>query len=507
MEQRLNKKSKNFKPSNIGKFMLVRVKERWLYAIIGVFVFWASLFIFGGWQGEALIISIMVSFFSFAILLFTGKQLHWDALMIIIFFGIIFCLTTPILDTPDETAHLARAMYVAEGNFFVSHVESELTISQDYGRLHEQAQKTILENDLNIHDSNIHAVESNGLKATNAYAFISYLPQAFGIGLGRLINFSVLWSFYLGRITNLLFYAVMISLAIKLTPVFKQLFFVVGTIPMGVYIAASYNQDSFGIGMILVTIAYFLYLSNKEDHAIRLINIVVYMGLCMLITLSKFPFVLLILLPVFISPGKFDKRRTYLLAYAAILITAVFAVIWMKSYSAIPHPFLPAGANMQGQVKFLLSSPIENFQILGKNIFEGLINYLMLFNFGWLSYSSNGLGMLYAFFFGAISVFYPRTMMQNKLTRLGSLVVLLGIYVAIELSMYLTWTPVGLPVINGVQGRYFIGLLPLLPLVVNIGPSFSQINPIQAKQYQELMTIIPVYFLMASLALTLSQYY
>lgn len=61
---------------------------------------------------------------------------------------------------------------------------------------------------------------------------------------------------------------------------------------MGVYIASSYNQDAFGISIIFLTLAIYFRLLNKEDHQIKVTEIVCYIGLCMLITLTKFPFVL-----------------------------------------------------------------------------------------------------------------------------------------------------------------------------------------------------------------------
>jgi uncharacterized membrane protein len=230
----------------------------------------------------------------------------------------------------------------------------------------------------------------------------------------------------------------------------------------------------------------------------------------MVITLTKFPFVLLIILPVFIPIRKFRKIRkssAYLFTFLGIITAAAFSLLWMKSYSAIPHPFLPEGVNMKEQLKFLLTDPILNAQIMGRNLLEGLINGLMLFDFGWLSYSSNGLGLLYLFFFGSFCVFYPREEMQNPISRVGALIVVAGIYTAINLSMYLTWTPVGSEVINGVQGRYFIGLLPLIPLIVNIGPTFKQLKSHQIRQYTTILTIVPIYFLIAVMTLTLGQYY
>lgn len=507
MKKNKNDITRRFKLTKLAEFIISSILDRWVYAIIGGGIFLLFLFVFGGTVNKAPVITGFAFFLSMIVLIFTGRKLHWDALITIISFGLLFSVITPILDTPDETAHLARAMYLIEGKFTVSNLDSQLLISEDYDLLHDQQQKTIIENDLNIHDSNVQKVESDGLKATNAYSFISYIPQAAGIGFGRLVDFSVLWSFYLGRMTNLLVYAVLICFAIKITPLFKNYFFVVGTIPMGVYIAASYNQDAFGIGVIFITIAFFLHLLNKEEHTIRIRDVVVYTAMCMLITLTKFPFVLLILLLVFIPSEQFEKKCTHKLIFLLILITAAFSLVWMKTYSSIPHPFLPEGVNMKEQIKFLISTPIENFQLFMRNLLEGITNYLMLFNFGWLSYSSNGVGFLYLFFLGSISIFFPKEILQRSRTRLGSFIIMIGIYTAIELSMYLTWTPVGSTIINGVQGRYFIGFLPLIPLALNIGPGFDQINKIQKKQYDVITTIVPIYFIIVSLAFTLGQYY
>lgn len=484
----------------------MQIRARWAYAVLGGIVFFGSLFIFDGWNEQALIISSVAAVITMLLIVFMGKALYRNAFLIIVCFGMLFCLVTPILDTPDETAHLARAMYLARGKFFVSQEDSQLLISEDYKRIYSQSQKTLFKNDLNVSDSGILMIESNGLKATNAYAFVSYLPQALGIGFGRLINLSVLWSYYLGRITNLLFYAIMIALAIKITPLFKQLFFIAGTIPMGIYIAASYNQDAFGIGIIFVTLAFYFRLLSKQDHQIKVLEIVGYTGLCMLITVTKFPFVLLVLLPAFIPLRKFDKAA-YQCVFLGIILAAGFSLAWMKFYTAIPHPFVPEGVNMIKQIQFLIGDPIVNMQMMGQNLLEGLINYLMLFNFGWLSYGSNGLGLLYLFFYGSVAVFYPRELRQSPATRIGALLVAAGIYVAITLSMYLTWTPVGSSVVNGVQGRYFIGFLPLIPLMLNIGPSFKQLEPLQIKQYGNIVTLVPVYFLIMSFTLTLKQYY
>ena len=43
---------------------------------------------------------------------------------------------------------------------------------------------------------------------------------------------------------------------------------------------------------------------------------------------------------------------------------------------------------------------------------------------------------------------------------------LIGTYVVLHFAMYSVWTPVGKNVVDGVQGRYFLPLLPYIFLIV-----------------------------------------
>jgi uncharacterized membrane protein len=426
---------------------------------------------------------------------------------VIIGFGCVMAVTTPILDTPDETAHFSRAMYLVQGDLKVQEEDGQLLISQDYQIIKSEQGETIEDNDLNIADTSIKIVESDGLKATNAYSFISYIPQALGLGIGRLLNLTLLWSYYLGRITNVIAYGILAAIAIRLTPVYKNIFFIIATMPMSVYLAASYNQDAFGMGMILLTIALFLYLLNQKDQSIGVVALIIYAVFCMLITLSKFPYVLLVLLLAFIPPKKFKKPQYYAISYLMILLTAAFAVVWMKSYSSIPHPFAPDGVNMGKQLGQMLNDPIFAIRNFGGNMISQLTTLLMLFTFGWLTYGSNAAAIVYLIFLGSMILMSPQEKVFTRLEKWGSGLVSLGIYTAILLSMYLTWTAVGATEIAGLQGRYFIGMLPLLPIFLNIGPPLKKLNLAYQEKIGWLTNIGSVAFIYFSLALTLVTYY
>ncbi|MCG2730962.1 MAG: hypothetical protein L6276_11925, partial [Acetobacterium sp.] len=137
---------RQIKPAAIWSVVLSDFKDRWLYATIGGLIFLSFLFFFGGLVNTVPLVMGIVLIITVLIIFFTGKKLQRDAFIIILSFGIVFSLITPILDTPDETAHLARAMYLAEGKLAVSNLDSELLISEDYKLLKNQSQKTILVN-------------------------------------------------------------------------------------------------------------------------------------------------------------------------------------------------------------------------------------------------------------------------------------------------------------------------------------------------------------------------
>ncbi|WKY44805.1 DUF2142 domain-containing protein [Eubacteriaceae bacterium ES2] len=491
----------------IKSFSIDHLKSNWKYVIIGALIFITSLFFLAldNWVSMAPVF-LGLGIGSLVIFLL-GKNKAVNALLVIIGFGCVMAVTTPILDTPDETAHFSRAMYLVQGDLKVQEEDSQLLISQDYQIIKSEQGETIEDNDLNIADTSVKIVESDGLKATNAYSFISYIPQALGLGIGRFLNLTLLWSYYLGRISNVIAYAALAALAISLTPIYKNIFFVIATMPMPVYLAASYNQDAFGMGMILLTIALFFYLLNKQDKSIGFVELIIFSVLCMLITLSKFPYVLLVLLLAFIPPKKFKKPQYYAISYLMILFTAVFAVIWMKSYSSIPHPFAPDGVNMSKQIGQMLDDPIFAIRNFGSNMISQLTTLLMLFTFGWLTYGSNAAAIVYLIFLGAMILMSPQEIKFTRLEKSGSGLVSLGIYTAILLSMYLTWTAVGETEIAGVQGRYFIGLLPLLPIFSNVGPPLKKLDPAYLSKLDKLTNLVPIGFIYFSLALTLVNYY
>jgi len=96
-----------------------------------------------------------------------------------------------------------------------------------------------------------------------SYGPVGYLPQAVGIGLGRLLGASPLTCFYLARLGNLLAAVALLFFAIRLAPFGKQLFMLVGLLPMTMFELASLSCDALTISGAMFFTALLLWASKR----------------------------------------------------------------------------------------------------------------------------------------------------------------------------------------------------------------------------------------------------
>lgn len=109
-------------------------------------------------------------------------------------------------------------------------------------------------------------------------------------------------------------------------------------------------------------------------------------------------------------------------------------------------------------------------------------------------------------------LFYFTLVMNNanviqisKWTKLGIFLVCLGIASGISLALLLTWTPVGSYTVLGVQGRYFIGLYPLI--IVFFAANNRLFERCRGMIAQKTMFVTALYFIVFMLISTLFKYY
>lgn len=138
-------------------------------------------------------------------------------------------------------------------------------------------------------------------------------------------------------------------------------------------------------------------------------------------------------------------------------------------------------------------------------------------NFSWLSYQlplwliALGYGALLAAFIGdqpltkISGAVNKRTLMNAAKVGVATFIVAVA---AIALALYLTWTPVGSNRIDGIQGRYFIGILPALIPLAMVWNNRREVAPSErGTTVGKVIIAISILGLMSMIAITYEWFY
>lgn len=411
------------------------------------------------------------------ILLLTGLILYKRnyeienlVVILIIFYGILFCLFNPIIDSPDEYPHFYKA--VATSDFKTFNYESyNYDISESYFEVVNNRDNTIFTNDLKGSISNskfkLKKIDVVGMAV---YAPWGYIPQAIAIKLGTLLKLPILVIFYLGRLMNLMLYAFLSFYAVKISPKYKMFLASVALMPMAIFISSSYNQDSTTYGLLLLMIAWLIKLYNNNEKTIKCKTIMLFTILSVIISTLKFPYMLFSLLFLFIPGRTFINKNIHILGKAsAIASNFLLTLLYFLKVSTQFVEFRIDGANSIEQLKFIMNNIIYVMLVFMKAMFYHMGDYFgQLFTFGWLSYSTPSVVIyLYLVFLILVGIFYTENVNISKSSKIFIATIYVVIYGTLHLILYMTWTPVGAADVNGVQGRYLVPLFTLIPILKN----------------------------------------
>ena len=426
----------------------------------------------------------------------SDEELHKVAFVIILLFGIICAMVVPIVFHIDELEHFTRSELTSHGELIPHWVGDEFGIHTLYNHTSENKStalnhgvgfytigsmkffekfraKTVLATDHDTDKIN-HTPYLRG-SAFEQNPFYGYLPQAIGIAVAKLLDMNVIWMLWLGRIFNLIFFAFMAALAVKITPCLKMPMIAVSCLPVTIYHAASVSIDSMFFALGILAVAYFLYLHQSGENTIENKHLVMFSALCLLLGLCKLPFLAFIFLLLFIPKMNFKNDNILPFIILSILIVAVCGVLWSRySTPALMHSWRSSlnQVNASQQLNYLLNNPSEIFKFIQQSIGISISDVLNeLINFDYRNKASLS---RYAFIIMAVEVFtavilltYPQKVKFDLKTRLGAFLVFAVIYMGTFFVQLLTWEEVGQMYV-GVHIRYFIPLLALIPIFIQL---------------------------------------
>ncbi|HVJ53744.1 MAG TPA: DUF2142 domain-containing protein [Aliidongia sp.] len=313
------------------------------------------------------------------------------------------------------------------------------------------------------------------IPSTGLYGPLLYLPQAAGLTLGRIMGLSVIGSYELARLLTGFVAVGIASLAIAWAERGLALLLVVLSTPMFLFLAASLSQD----GPLIATSALFAALATRPTLAPVRGWIAWFCAL--LIAMGRGPYALLSVLFLRSRAGR--PFGTWLRApdgpLAPLLLFAIVGLwlVWIGAASqrtAAADPSVDPHAQLIG----LLADPARVLRVAVDTITKDQIHRLSLEAVGVLGGLSITLSDFayeagrFAFELAVAACILQRPAMTAASRLLFALMFLLSLG-AVYAALYVTWTPVNAPAVDGVQGRYMLPFLAALPCIL---PSLADVS-------------------------------
>jgi hypothetical protein len=409
-------------------------------------------------------------------------------------FGVIFLFVTPPFQSPDEDAHFYRAFQISEGTLTAGKIGESTGGSiprsvQSAGSLHSEVRhnphlKVSLAAVVDGLDDPLAPADRVDAAFPNTANFspVAYAPQGAAIFSGRLFGAAPLVLMYLGRIANLAAWLALVFYAIRLAPVGGWLLAILALSPMSMFLAPTLSADALTNGLAFLWIALFLSAVAREDRldAARVSSMAV---VTVALTLSKQPYGLLVLLLLAVPVARWGSRRAWSLGTAGLvgvnlLAGGVWAWIANRSWSParVDVPIAPGE-----QLAYVIGHPVEFLRTMyeshiGTRHLEEFVGVL-----GWLDTHLPVWLLSFQLFLVAAAILCAKRLRGpvTSWTVAGVLGVGIAVVVLIDLALYASWTPVGSSPIEGIQGRYYIPVSPLLVFLGTVLPfDFTEARPL-----------------------------
>lgn len=397
--------------------------------------------------------------------------------------GLALLLVTPPFGNPDEHVHLARAMLVSQGRWWApgqapwARAEIPKSVSLLEHRLGHAPPtspprkftaaeiRRLLEQPLDPQDT----VSARYL---GYYPPLAYAPQAVALWVARRLGPSSPAALvYVGRLGNLLSYVALGWLALRVAPVRRWALFLLLLAPMNVAQASSLSADAptLALAVLFFALACRTAFGAVAPWPLRRARALLAAGVGL--GLVKPGYWTLAGLGLLTPSRSFPSRHARGLALGALLAAMVMPSALWGALVAASQPYSPSPvADPRAQLVWVLAHPLAFARTLLQALELGIPIYVETF--------VGRLGHLNILLPGWLLVGYPIALTTSVLTDPRDppaldgcqRAVLVGLFAmgagGIFLLSYIGWNSVGAPLIEGVQGRYFAPLAPLLLLAI-----------------------------------------
>lgn len=423
---------------------------------------------------------IILCFFALLIitylLIFKSSVQIWNLYLLVgLFLGLLYLLIIPLYEVPDEERHIFTAYEVSNSILGIENdlPNSSLVMRWDdaengfikqgitreyYHEYYKKLGTIFVENEELVGTTNL---------PLSTLKYLFYL-SGLGITFGRCLQLSTIYTFFLGRFFNLLFFVFATYYSIKKIPIGKTVVFLWAILPMTLQEVASFSYDAPVYALCVLVVSLSIHLAYSESIQIfRRDYIILYICAMLLVPAKSFALLPLCFLTFIIGIKKYRENRKIVVYTLGLLVGMICVMIICQSLYAgssnqISGEHIVEWANEKGYtLKGLLSDPQELFIILGNTFFRKADFYLKSLlgsSLGWFEINIPFIVVLPYFIMMLIAGMKKKgetIVLQTGIKIYICLIGIMGMGVAC-MAMLLEHTPISYRNIEGVQGRYIL---------------------------------------------------
>lgn len=446
----------------------------------------------------------------------------------------IFSLTLPLFVGFDEEFHIVRSWSVSTLKMYPSFedgVPKSLANSMDYSMsLKPNYGNNInptpflfakdYNRQLNSPEAEYYRLKSAKLdpsiqanragRSTGPYAPVPYIPSAIGFAVSEKLNLSVGRSVALARLVSGMVCVFIMAAALFFARKhkFKWVIFSVALLPSVLFQFSTITADSYTIAVAALSVSLILSSILSPEKRITRSRYIVIGGSLLLLSFAKINYVPFSLILMAIPLIKFhDSRKIAMsiklaLAVAPMIIAAALLVVYGSKDYYINHSGM-VGLDQYGQLRHVLTDPLGFAKVALDTIYMYTWDWTnnVFGAFGWLYPAGpGGVGIVLSLLAFIISSAYAFVDFKIKTTVYMLIAGLVSVG-SILLSLYMAYTPLDYPLINGIQGRYFI------PILLVMGIAVARLIGLKIKNEQRSIGGVVTVIVVLSLSITLIETY
>lgn len=335
---------------------------------------------------------------------------------------------------------------------------------------------------------------------------LNYLPVGIVMKISKALNCPFIVTVLVGRFTYLFIYSFIIYFAIKIIPVHKCLVAFIGLLPSTLFLSSQYSYDNIVNSFMILSISIFIYEMYNRDKKINIKYMILFIFSMFMVCVAKAAYVAFLLLPLLYPKEKFENNKKckifkigLIIIFIAISLTFVLPTVSSPSEVGDTRG---GDTSEVRQIELIKKSPVSFIKIFSSNyisnFFHKFFGKRTLTYMGYLGYVKSK-NIIYLVLFGLI--FFAITDSSNKkylkiIDRIFIMLLLLFTIALIWGALFLSFTPVGEEIIQGVQGRYFLSLL--LPLILCFSTN-NIVNNIDKQKYTQLLYVLSIIILFSAI--------